>query len=262
MAPEALATQPDQRREAAPLSILIAEDSEITLNLLRLILTQRGHSVECVGDGEAAGKALADGAYDVCLIDFHLPKRDGLQVVRSFRDKSEDGHRRPCFIGMTADIEGLLAHPANCETLDMIFSKPIVAEEVYAAIERTRARKETGSSAARGPATLMTFPAATAPLAEPKPTAPPGHYLPPGSVEPLPDRRRADRKVVSLTGTTITKENGESYDCRIVSLSFLGASLHTACRLLVGERIMVGRTGARVVRVTRDEVAVEFVRAE
>jgi len=262
MATEALATQPDQRHEAAPLSILIAEDSEITLNLLRLILTQRGHSVDCVADGEAAGKALADGAYDVCLIDFHLPKCDGLQVVRSFRDKSDGGHKRPCFIGMTADIEGLLAHPANCETLDMIFSKPIVAEDVYAAVERIGSRKATGAADAKGPASVTSFPAATAKKRAHRPAAPPGFYLPPGSVEPLPDRRRADRKVVSLTGTTLTKANGESYDCHIVSLSFLGASLHTRCRLEVGERIMVGRTGARVARVTRDEVAVEFVRAE
>ncbi|MEX0644493.1 MAG: response regulator [Parvularculaceae bacterium] len=109
--------------------ILIAEDSSVTRDLLKLLLTQRGHEVDLVGDGEAALKSLQSSPYDVALIDFHLPKLSGLKVAKEFIAALGDKSRRPRLIAMTADVEGLLADPDNCEVFDFTVPKPL---DIYA----------------------------------------------------------------------------------------------------------------------------------
>lgn len=61
--------------------ILVADDSEVTQDLLKLLLTQRGHEVDVVSDGEEALKALRSHDYDVVLMDFHLHGMDGLEFA-------------------------------------------------------------------------------------------------------------------------------------------------------------------------------------
>ena len=59
--------------------VLVAEDSPTTHEILKLLLTQRGHHVDIAIDGEQALEALRQNHYDVALLDFHLPKMDGLR---------------------------------------------------------------------------------------------------------------------------------------------------------------------------------------
>lgn len=116
--------------------ILVAEDSPVTQDLLKLILTQRGHTVDIAEDGEQALSALERYPYDVALIDFRLPKIDGLQVAQKYRSQ-RNGDERARLIAITADIEGLLSHNENCENFDQIIAKPLDVYEVCDVIERT-----------------------------------------------------------------------------------------------------------------------------
>ena len=92
------------------LKVLVAEDSSITSDLLKLLLDQRGHQVDIVTDGLQALTALQEHHYDVALLDFHLPHMDGVRVASSIR-KVADGRTLPRLIAMTADIEGLSPMP-------------------------------------------------------------------------------------------------------------------------------------------------------
>ncbi len=116
------------------LRILVAEDSPVTQDLLKLVLEQRGHNVDLVPDGEAALTALKGCSYDVALMDFHLPKMDGLEVAAKFRENATK-KSIPRFIAITSDIKGLLSHSANCENFDKVVSKPINLEEILKVIE-------------------------------------------------------------------------------------------------------------------------------
>ena len=135
----------DRAEPATAANVLIAEDSSITQDLLKLVLEQRGHRVTIAGDGAAALKALLAGNYDVALLDFHLPEMDGLEVVTRFLDEAVD-MRRPRFVAVTADIEGLLAHQANCECFDAVVPKPVNIQEICKVVERD------GSLSPPGPA--------------------------------------------------------------------------------------------------------------
>ena len=118
--------------------VLVAEDSPVTQDLLKLILTQRGHQVDIADDGEQALSALRKHAYDVALIDFHLPKLDGLQVAQQYR-AGKSGFTQAHLIAITADVAGLLSHKEDCENFDQIIPKPLDIYEICNIIEQAAA---------------------------------------------------------------------------------------------------------------------------
>ena len=114
--------------------VLVAEDNETTQELLKFLLLQRGHQVDIVADGAAALQALNAQHYDVVLMDFHLPKMDGLKVTSAFRsDRPQEN--QPRFVAITADLEGLLGHGGDCETFDGVLPKPFDLERVCKVVE-------------------------------------------------------------------------------------------------------------------------------
>jgi CheY-like chemotaxis protein len=125
------------RPEASPAPgrrVLVAEDSPITQDLLKLLLNQRGHQVDVVADGQQALEALRQNTYDVALLDFHLPKMDGLQVASAIREEA-DGRVLPKLIAITADVEGLLSHAKGCDNFDQVLPKPLDIYEVAQVVE-------------------------------------------------------------------------------------------------------------------------------
>lgn len=48
-------------------------------------LQDAGYAVDWVRDGAAAELALANGAYDLALLDLGLPRKDGLEVLKTLR---------------------------------------------------------------------------------------------------------------------------------------------------------------------------------
>ncbi|MGF1620567.1 MAG: response regulator [Rhodomicrobiaceae bacterium] len=127
--------------------VLVAEDSPVTQDLLKLILMQRGHKVDIADDGEQALAALDRTPYDVALIDFRLPKLNGLGVAQQYRSQ-RNGDPRARLIAITADVEGLLAHKENCENFDQIIPKPLDIYEVCKVIERSTPPGEGNGSLA------------------------------------------------------------------------------------------------------------------
>jgi len=134
-ADETATSAPVATRAEVAQRILVAEDSPVTQDLLKLILEQRGHNVDLASDGKKALDALERESYDVVLLDFHLPKIDGLEVATRFR-QGATSRSSPRFVAITADIKGLLSHDANCENFDEVIPKPFDLEDVLKVVER------------------------------------------------------------------------------------------------------------------------------
>jgi CheY-like chemotaxis protein len=64
--------------------ILVAEDDEsLRSTIAELLRTERHHVVEA-GDGEAALRVLRDRAFDVLVLDLHMPRMNGFQLLDTF----------------------------------------------------------------------------------------------------------------------------------------------------------------------------------
>ncbi len=68
--------------------ILIVDDHREIRDLVSRALTKEGFRVTAVGDGKAMRKALADGRFDLILLDLMLPGDSGLVLCREVRATS------------------------------------------------------------------------------------------------------------------------------------------------------------------------------
>lgn len=69
--------------------LLLVEDDPMVGEAVREGLRQDGYVVDWVRDGRAAEAALAANAFALVLLDLGLPRKDGLDVLRSLRARRE-----------------------------------------------------------------------------------------------------------------------------------------------------------------------------
>jgi two-component system OmpR family response regulator len=65
--------------------ILIVEDDKRLARLIERVLRDERHSVDVAHDGESGLDLLLQGTYDVAIIDWMLPGRDGPSICRAVR---------------------------------------------------------------------------------------------------------------------------------------------------------------------------------
>lgn len=65
--------------------VLLVEDDPKQLMPLQTVLSQAGHSVDGVKDGETAQWLLSEKEYDLLILDWMLPRVSGLNLCRQYR---------------------------------------------------------------------------------------------------------------------------------------------------------------------------------
>ena len=120
--------------------ILLIEDDAMIGKAVRQGLTQAGFAVDWVTDGRAADLSLANGVYDLAILDLGLPKKDGMAVLATLRGM---GNSMPILIASARDtvrdrIAGLEAGA------DDYVLKPFDLDELVARV-RALLRRHAGS---------------------------------------------------------------------------------------------------------------------
>jgi PAS domain S-box-containing protein len=180
VAPTAPLARPVESRMAAAghrpppgrhLRVLLAEDNVFNQQVVRLLLSRQGHTVQVVGDGQNALTSLSQGQFDILLLDLHMPRMDGFQVVAELRRRERGTGKRLPVIALTA--RSMVGDRERCLAADMDdhVPKPFHPEELNTAIDRVMA----GKSQAR-----PTMPTSVGPPRVP----PPGARTPPRSSAP------------------------------------------------------------------------------
>ncbi len=70
--------------------ILLIEDDTLIGDGLKVGLTKLGFSVDWFVSGEAGYQALAAAPWDAVVLDLSLPERDGLEILRQWREQGAD----------------------------------------------------------------------------------------------------------------------------------------------------------------------------
>lgn len=68
------------------MKILLLEDDPILSDILTHHLREKAYEVVHVEDGETAMDEAFDGKFDLLILDINVPKKSGLDVVKSLRD--------------------------------------------------------------------------------------------------------------------------------------------------------------------------------
>ena len=73
-------------------TILVVDDEEDILELVRHHLKREGYAVQCADSGEKALTAARTGPVDLIILDLMLPGIDGLEVTRQLKNAPQTKH--------------------------------------------------------------------------------------------------------------------------------------------------------------------------
>jgi PAS domain S-box-containing protein len=130
---------PDPERAAggARGRILVAEDNAINRLVAVGLLQGLGYTVETAEDGRQAVEAVEREAYDLVLMDCHMPELDGFAATAAIRRlEAADGGRRVPIVALTADALAGDAEKSLGAGMDDHLSKPITPERLAAVVQR------------------------------------------------------------------------------------------------------------------------------
>jgi DNA-binding response OmpR family regulator len=106
--------------------VLVADDSETILLLLRTRLEMEGYEVITAADGEEAMEALEDAHPDLILLDAMMPRKSGIDVLRELRAAGSEtpilivsAHQDAEKAGATVELDasGFLGKPIDFDDL-------------------------------------------------------------------------------------------------------------------------------------------------
>ncbi|MGH9615317.1 MAG: response regulator [Acidobacteriaceae bacterium] len=139
-----------EMKDAACLSLLVAEDNPINQRLATKLLEKRGHRVTTAWNGLQAVQALERASFDLVLMDVQMPEMDGPTATIAIREREKGTGLHQPIIALTAH-----AMAGDCERclaagMDGYLSKPIRPQDLDALLEKCVAERalETSESIA------------------------------------------------------------------------------------------------------------------
>jgi CheY-like chemotaxis protein len=120
---------PSYSRRFKGVSVLVADDSEDTRQLLKFLLSNEGAVVECAVDGKEALEKATAQKFDLILMDAAMPKVDGCQAIVQLRSLGHDEpilgnfskyYERRCFRMQDAGCNDFISKPLckDCSFFD------------------------------------------------------------------------------------------------------------------------------------------------
>jgi two-component system, OmpR family, response regulator len=112
-------------------TILVADDSETILLLMRTRLELAGYEVLTASDGQEVTERVEQSEPDLLLLDAMMPRKSGIDALRELRAA---GFRMPALIVSAHQNAGDADAPTDLE-IDGFVTKPIDFERLLAEIE-------------------------------------------------------------------------------------------------------------------------------
>ena len=130
----------DQPSEIIPVRVLIADDNRTNQMVIETILSNAGHEVTVVADGEKALEELEQGSFDIVFLDVNMPIMGGIECCKLWR-QIEGPRKHVPVIGLTADSTADTEKKCLDAGMDLRITKPIEATELLAVIASQTANK-------------------------------------------------------------------------------------------------------------------------
>ena len=128
--------------EPVPGSILIIDDEAAIRESLQTLLEMENYAVECAATGEEGLNRIAERPFDLVLLDFALPDKNGLEILHEIRERDNDlsvimitayGTVENAVLAIQAGATNFIQKPWDNEKL---------LADIHGAVARRRAEEE------------------------------------------------------------------------------------------------------------------------
>jgi signal transduction histidine kinase/FixJ family two-component response regulator len=137
-APEAERTAGPATGRARGRRVLIVDDNGANRMVLKTLLESQGLVCGLAGDGHEAVSAWSEGAWDLILMDIHMPGMDGMSAAQAIRAaEGEVGRLRTPILALTASVMTHEARRYLGAGMDGVAAKPVQLDALMRQIEQT-----------------------------------------------------------------------------------------------------------------------------
>ena len=116
-------------------TILIVEDNEKNMKLVRDVLQVKGYETIEAGTGEDGVRLAAERMPDLVLMDIQLPGMNGIDALKALR--AEPSTARIPVIALTASVMQQDRQEIMSAGFDAFIEKPINLREFLATVQKT-----------------------------------------------------------------------------------------------------------------------------
>ena len=139
--PEMAVTQaPAQTDFNSGLNILVVEDNQVNVKVVRRFLEKWGHQVSVAENGEIAVKQAKKMAFDIILMDLQMPVMDGYTATREIRLFN---YSIP-ILALTADVNAEVIEEVRQVGMNDFVSKPFKPDELKAKLHALTRKGRVG----------------------------------------------------------------------------------------------------------------------
>ena len=139
--PAPAASAPREEATAGPLTLLLADDTDLNRRVETALLERAGHEVLEAANGEEAVAIAAAARPDAVLMDLHMPDMDGVEAARRIRAFPDRARAGVPILALSADI--MPEEQARCREagMDGFVAKPLQLGELQAALAQALAAR-------------------------------------------------------------------------------------------------------------------------
>lgn len=117
-----------------PLRILVVDDNQLNRDLVRFQLEEFGFAVAMECNGEQALRTLAASAYDLVLMDLHMPVLGGREAMRRLRGEPGPNRDVPVIV-LTAQTFGTDRQTLGNDGFNDVLYKPLDIDALAQVLE-------------------------------------------------------------------------------------------------------------------------------
>jgi len=127
----------NHHRPVSTARLLIVEDDPRLRELLVRMTTEWGFRVTAVWSGEEATRLNREAPFDLAILDYHLPRMNGMQTLRALRETTPD--LQAVVLTAHADL-GVAKEAIHLDVVEFL-TKPCQRNELEQALDRALRRK-------------------------------------------------------------------------------------------------------------------------
>jgi len=126
----------------SPLHILVAEDNATNRLLTEQLLARAGHRIQLAANGLEAWDLLEAQAFDLAIVDMHMPELSGTDLLKLYRFSSQPNGPETPFLILTADATTEALEQCRNAGAAAYLTKPVKADRLLAVVAEISSQRQ------------------------------------------------------------------------------------------------------------------------